>query len=252
MRVTCWIPKATNTLSEYLIPIALPLQWWLHESASMLRQYVHCLSCLFQFQLSRFRVAPEMGCVSCIFCVSCSSWLSLSQWPLYRAFTNRNKTHLIPNKILVLLPFLFFVYLFFLSFHPSHFLSPSLFSIYCPRLVVIFFCVSARPSVPWFLCFSPYCLPRVLVFMLFVSAFVWLSTLPWFLLQTFHPAMRRPCTHLTSLNSHFNEYTRSTLYKLPARCVGTKCYVNCLRNFLHCVLTHAALFDSRSSHVTHR
>jgi len=26
MRVTCRIPKATNTLSEYLIPIAFPLQ----------------------------------------------------------------------------------------------------------------------------------------------------------------------------------------------------------------------------------
>jgi len=31
-----------------------------------------------------------------------------------------------------------------------------------------------------------------------------------------------------------------------------KYYVNCLLNFLHCVLTHAALFDSRSSHFTHR
>ena len=37
MRIACWIPKATNTLSEYVIPIAFPLQQWLHERASVLR-----------------------------------------------------------------------------------------------------------------------------------------------------------------------------------------------------------------------
>ena len=36
MRIVCWIPKATNTHSEYEI-IAFPLQQWLHERASMLR-----------------------------------------------------------------------------------------------------------------------------------------------------------------------------------------------------------------------
>ena len=33
----CWITKATNTHSEYVILIALPLQQWLHERPSMLR-----------------------------------------------------------------------------------------------------------------------------------------------------------------------------------------------------------------------
>jgi hypothetical protein len=37
MRVACWIPKATNTHSEYVILVAFPLQKWLHERASMLR-----------------------------------------------------------------------------------------------------------------------------------------------------------------------------------------------------------------------
>jgi hypothetical protein len=37
MRIACWIPKATNTCSEYAILIAFPLQKWLHESASVLR-----------------------------------------------------------------------------------------------------------------------------------------------------------------------------------------------------------------------
>ena len=37
MRIACWIPKATNTQSQYVILIALPLQQWLHECLSMLR-----------------------------------------------------------------------------------------------------------------------------------------------------------------------------------------------------------------------
>jgi len=44
MRVACWIHKATNTHSEYAIIIALPLQQWLHEHASMLHfMYIVCL-----------------------------------------------------------------------------------------------------------------------------------------------------------------------------------------------------------------
>jgi len=38
------MPKATNTLSEYVILIAFPLQQWLHERDSMLRHtYTACL-----------------------------------------------------------------------------------------------------------------------------------------------------------------------------------------------------------------
>jgi len=37
MRIATWIPKATNTHSEYVIRIAFPLQQWLHERPSMLR-----------------------------------------------------------------------------------------------------------------------------------------------------------------------------------------------------------------------
>jgi len=37
MRISCWIPKATETQSEYIILIAFPLQQWLQEHASMLR-----------------------------------------------------------------------------------------------------------------------------------------------------------------------------------------------------------------------
>ena len=44
MRISCCIRKSTNTHSEYVIRIALLLQQWLHESASVLRYtYVVCL-----------------------------------------------------------------------------------------------------------------------------------------------------------------------------------------------------------------
>jgi hypothetical protein len=37
MRVACWITRATDSRSGYVILIAFPRQQWLHESASMLR-----------------------------------------------------------------------------------------------------------------------------------------------------------------------------------------------------------------------
>ena len=43
-RIACWIPKATNTHSEYVTLIAFPLQQWLHERLSMLRYpYSACI-----------------------------------------------------------------------------------------------------------------------------------------------------------------------------------------------------------------
>ena len=36
MRIACWIPKVTNTHSEYVIVITFLLQQWVHERASML------------------------------------------------------------------------------------------------------------------------------------------------------------------------------------------------------------------------
>ena len=37
MSFACWVTKTTNTHSEYVLPIAFPLQQWLHERASLLR-----------------------------------------------------------------------------------------------------------------------------------------------------------------------------------------------------------------------
>jgi len=37
MRIACWIPKATNTRSQYLLLITFLLQQYFHERAWMLR-----------------------------------------------------------------------------------------------------------------------------------------------------------------------------------------------------------------------
>jgi len=53
MRPACWLPKATNTHSKYVIIIAFALQQWLHERTSMLcYTYIACLV-QFHFQLLR-------------------------------------------------------------------------------------------------------------------------------------------------------------------------------------------------------
>ena len=44
IRISCWIPKATETHSEYIIFIAFALQRWLRERTSLLRYtYIACL-----------------------------------------------------------------------------------------------------------------------------------------------------------------------------------------------------------------
>ena len=44
IRIACWIPKATNTPSEYVLIIASPQQQWLRERALILRyMYTACL-----------------------------------------------------------------------------------------------------------------------------------------------------------------------------------------------------------------
>ena len=57
MSIGCWRTKATNTHSECVILIAFPRQQWLHDSTSVLRLWVHCLSCFkvqFFFRVSKF------------------------------------------------------------------------------------------------------------------------------------------------------------------------------------------------------
>ena len=47
MRTACWIPKATNTHSEYVTIMSFPRQQWLRERASLSRYiYIACLRTL--------------------------------------------------------------------------------------------------------------------------------------------------------------------------------------------------------------
>jgi len=45
MRIACWIPKAANTHSQYVILFAFPQQQWLHEHDSLPRYTCNCLPC---------------------------------------------------------------------------------------------------------------------------------------------------------------------------------------------------------------
>jgi len=52
MRSACWISKATDIHSPYVIGLltAFLRQQWLRERASMLRLHVHCLACLVSYR----------------------------------------------------------------------------------------------------------------------------------------------------------------------------------------------------------
>ena len=58
MRFPCWIPKATNTHSEYVILIDFPRQQWLRELASLLLHSTFLVSFYF-FYLKRPRMFPS-------------------------------------------------------------------------------------------------------------------------------------------------------------------------------------------------
>jgi hypothetical protein len=64
MRIACWIPKAKDTHSVHAMPIALPLQQWLHESALLLC-CIHCLSCLKsrKSEIAYLAIASKTGSV---------------------------------------------------------------------------------------------------------------------------------------------------------------------------------------------
>jgi hypothetical protein len=45
MPIACWIPKATNTHSEYVILFAWPMQTMVAQMCLNITLYIHCLSC---------------------------------------------------------------------------------------------------------------------------------------------------------------------------------------------------------------
>jgi len=61
--IACWITNATETPSEYVILIALPLRQCLHERATMLRH--SCLACLCLCLLYRNKVSVNVSHKAC-------------------------------------------------------------------------------------------------------------------------------------------------------------------------------------------
>ena len=64
--VGCWKTEAIDTHTEYVILVAVSQQQRLRERASVLRLYVHCLSCLTIISLLLLNV-----CVVCLFVCVC-------------------------------------------------------------------------------------------------------------------------------------------------------------------------------------
>jgi hypothetical protein len=73
LRIACSISTATRRHSEYVIPIAL-LQQRLHERASMLRCYVHCLSSL----LTPNDVTSLWNAILCAFTITVTITLNVT------------------------------------------------------------------------------------------------------------------------------------------------------------------------------
>ena len=62
MRISYWIPKATNTHSEYVILITFPLQQWLHRRTSILPYtYIACLVTLVEVMVWTVMVRNLIG-----------------------------------------------------------------------------------------------------------------------------------------------------------------------------------------------
>jgi len=58
MHIACWIPKATNTRSEFVILIAFTLQQRWHEGASILSSIMQHVACLVQNEC-RYKCNPR-------------------------------------------------------------------------------------------------------------------------------------------------------------------------------------------------
>jgi hypothetical protein len=64
MRIACWITKATNTGSEYIILIAFAQQQWLCERASKLSMVIHDTIST-NVRLHRTRLVGAENCTQC-------------------------------------------------------------------------------------------------------------------------------------------------------------------------------------------
>ena len=57
--VECWVPKVTNTQSEYVIPVAFRLQQWSYEHMSLLC-YTHIVLLVFLLRVDRVSLCSDL------------------------------------------------------------------------------------------------------------------------------------------------------------------------------------------------
>jgi hypothetical protein len=78
MRFACWITKATDTHSEYVILIAFPRQQWLCKRVSMLRYtciawLVHTCTLLCAYPYTGYTIIPTVSLLKPITRTTCSN-----------------------------------------------------------------------------------------------------------------------------------------------------------------------------------
>ena len=74
MRIACWVPKATDTHSEYVTLTAVPLQHLLHERASLIRyKYVGSIVSVFSVRWELILNIMQMMCSVQMIKFSCAS-----------------------------------------------------------------------------------------------------------------------------------------------------------------------------------
>jgi len=98
MRFARWITKATETHSLCVIINAFPGQQWLRERASMLRLYVHCLSCFLLEGANReSRICSSFSPFPCQWPAEFGTMVLLSHWSAKTDLTEEYNT-LLPSE----------------------------------------------------------------------------------------------------------------------------------------------------------
>jgi len=88
--IACCVPKATNTISEYVTPIAFLLQQWLYERDSLLRyRYNACLVLVLSYPLARHIDFYRMKEHDCLMFATCFLPLQAHSPPTIRMYIQR-------------------------------------------------------------------------------------------------------------------------------------------------------------------
>jgi len=84
MRIACWIPKATNAYSKYIMRIYFPLQQWLHERASVLRYtYIACIVFIYSLRFAECQSELPGAFLLYFLPTPCLSSLDISVWRVW-------------------------------------------------------------------------------------------------------------------------------------------------------------------------